>query len=148
MILDILARGRRYRSLHPSFARAFEFLTATDLQSLAPGRHEIDGERMFVSIDHVEGRGHERARLEVHRKYIDIQVTIDGTDEIGWMAMADCRNLSGPFLTDRDVGFFDDRPLTWIALPPGQFVLFFPDDAHAPLAGKGLIRKAIVKVLV
>ena len=148
MILDKLTRGRRYRALHPGFARAFEFLTGTDLQSLPPGRHEIDGERLYVSVEHVSGRGHEGSRLEVHRKYIDIQVTIDGVEEIGWMALGDCRNLSGPFLTDKDVGFFDDRPLTWVAVTPGQFAVFFPDDAHAPLAGRGPIKKAIVKVLV
>lgn len=148
MILDKLSRGRRYRSLHPAFARAFEFLTTTDLQSLEPGRHEIDGERLYVSVDHGNGKGHEGARLEVHRKYLDIQVTIDGSEEIGWMSLGDCRNLSGPFLAEKDIGFYDDRPLTWIAVPSGHFALFFPDDAHAPLAGRGPIKKAIVKVLV
>jgi biofilm protein TabA len=148
MILDKLARGRRYRSLHPGLARAFEFLAGTDAQALAPGRHDIDGDRLYVTVDQTTGTGHDGARLEVHRKYIDIQVTIDGTDEIGWMALGDCRNPSGPFLADKDVGFFHDRPLTWIAVPAGQFALFFPDDAHAPLAGKGPLKKAIVKVLV
>jgi biofilm protein TabA len=148
MILDKLARGRRYRSLHPGFARAFEFLTSAELKSMPPGRQDLDGERLYVSIEHVTGRGRDGARLEAHRKYIDIQVTIDGSEEIGWMPLADCRNPSGAFLTDNDVGFYTDRPQGWISLPPGQFALFFPDDAHAPLGGMGPVRKAIVKVLL
>jgi len=148
MIVDKLARGRRYRSLHPGFAKAFEFLTSAELKSMPAGRQDLDGERLYVSIEHATGRGRDGARLEAHRKYIDIQVTIDGAEEIGWMPLADCRNPSGAFMTDNDVGFFNDRPQGWIALPPGQFVLFFPDDAHAPLGGVGPVRKAIVKVLL
>src|SRR5262249_38529730 len=110
MIVDKLARGRRYRSLHPGFAKAFEFLTSAELKSMPAGRQDLDGERLYVSIEHATGRGRDGARLEAHRKYIDIQVTIDGAEEIGWMPLADCRNPSGAFMTDNDVGFFNDRP--------------------------------------
>jgi beta-galactosidase beta subunit len=42
--------------------------------------------------------------------------------------------------------FFADRPETWAAVEPGSFVILYPQDAHAPLAGAGEIRKAVVKV--
>lgn len=146
MILDTLAEAHRYTLLHPAFARAFEFLTRTDLRSMASGRHEIAGDRLYVSIDEKDGRGHDGARLEAHRTYIDIQFTIDGGEEIGWLPLAECRRPAGAFDDNKDIIFFDDRPTTWLAVPPGRFTIFFPDDAHAPLAGRGLIRKAIVKV--
>jgi biofilm protein TabA len=144
VILDDLSQSSRYAALHPSFERAFEFLTRTDLASLAPGRHAIDGQRLYVSIDHAEGRGRERARLESHRRYIDIQVTIAGTEEIGWRSLATCSPIS--FDPERDVGFMPEAPESWFTLTPGLFAIFFPDDAHAPLAGQGPVRKAIVKV--
>jgi beta-galactosidase beta subunit len=46
------------------------------------------------------------------------------------------------------VGFFYDRPTTWLTLSAGQFAVFFPEDAHAPLAGQGGVHKAVVKVAV
>lgn len=133
--------------MHAGFARAFEFLATTDLAALAPGRHDIDGDRLYVSIDHKDGRGEDGARLEAHRRYIDIQYTIDGDELIGWMPIARTTGPDGEFNEAKDVGFFADRPTTWVAVPPGSFAIFFPHDAHAPLAGLGPLKKAIVKVL-
>jgi len=147
VILDSLAHAGRYAAFHPAFARAFEFLQSTDLTSLAPGRHEIDGDRMYVSIDHQEGRGRDGARLEAHRRYIDIQLTIDGDEEIGWSPLEACAP-STPYDSSKDVSLFDDRPRVWFAVPKGTFAIFFPEDAHAPLGGHGVLRKAIVKVAV
>lgn len=147
MILDKLSECARYAALHPDFARAFEFLTQTNLAGLAAGRHEIDGDRMFVLIDHKTGRGREGARLEAHRKYIDLQYTFEGMEEVGWSPLEACRPPSGGFDEPNDIGFFnDDRPSTWLSVPPGLFAIFFPEDAHAPLAGRGLLKKAIVKI--
>jgi YhcH/YjgK/YiaL family protein len=148
VILDTLAHAGRYAGMHPGFARAFEFLRTRDLRALAPGRHDIDGDRMYVSIDHKAGRGEDGARLEVHRRYIDIQYTIDGDELIGWMPLARCVSPDGVFDESKDVGFFADRPATWMSMPPDSFTIFFPHDAHAPLAGRGLLQKAIVKIAV
>jgi beta-galactosidase beta subunit len=43
---------------------------------------------------------------------------------------------------------FGDRPELYFTLPPGCFVVFFPSDAHAPLAGNGKVLKAVVKIAV
>ena len=148
MILDTLANAARYAGMHPGFARAFEFLATTDFRALAPGRHEIDADRLYVSIDHKDGRGEEGARLEAHRRYIDIQYTIEGDELIGWMPLAKCQAPDAPFDEKKDVVLFADRPTTWVAVPPGSVAIFFPHDAHAPLAGLGRMKKAIVKIAV
>jgi biofilm protein TabA len=148
MIIDAGANHHRYQRLHPLFERAFRFLAETNLLSLAPGRHPLDGDRLYVSIDHTQGRGHDGARLEAHRRYIDIQYTIEGDEEIGWMPLAASGAAAGAFDETRDIGFFEARPTTWLAVPPGTFVVFYPEDAHAPLAGRGAVKKAIVKVAV
>lgn len=147
MILDKLSQSGRYAGLHPDFARAFDFLSKTNLGSLSVGRHEIDGDRIFVLIQHETARGHNAATLEAHRKYIDIQYTFEGMEEIGWSPLDALRPPSGGFDEAKDIGFFrDDRPATWLSVPPGLFAVFFPDDAHAPLAGVGLLKKAVVKI--
>ena len=47
-----------------------------------------------------------------------------------------------------DVEFFSDMPENWLSLPAGHFAIFFPDDAHAPLAGRGALTKAVMKIAV
>ena len=147
MILDTLVQSGRYAGLHPSFPRAFDFLATTSLGSLAPGRHEIDDDRLFVLIDRQDGRGRDGARLEAHRRYIDIQLTLEGLEEIGWLPLAACE-ARGDFDETKDIVFFDAAPRVWLPVPPGSFAIFFPEDAHAPLAGRGRLLKAIVKAAV
>jgi biofilm protein TabA len=148
MILDTLSQSDRYVSLHPAFGKAFEFLARPDLARLGTGRHAIDGEWLYVSIDLKEGRGHDGARLEAHHRYIDIQFTLEGAEEIGWLPLESCGTPAAPFDEIRDIVFYEDRPRTWVSVPPGQFAIFFPDDAHAPLGGRGPMKKAIAKIAI
>jgi biofilm protein TabA len=157
MVLDQLSEHRRYVTLHPAFSRAFEFLTHVDWNGLLPASSEqasyntrlpIDGDRMYVSIDVAQGRGREGARLEAHRRYIDIQFTIDGHEEIGWKPVDDCASTAVAFDAAKDITFFHDRPECWLSVPAGRFAIFFPEDAHAPLGGRGVMKKAIVKIAI
>ena len=146
MILDAGAHCHRYQCLHPLFERGLRYLADTDLRALAPGRHVLDGDRLILSIDHAHGRGRDAARLEAHRRYIDIQYTMEGDEEIGWLPLADCGTAAVPYDDSRDIAFFAARPTSWLSVPTGSFAVFFPDDAHAPLAGRGPVKKAILKV--
>lgn len=148
MILDAGAHCHRYQSLHPLFERGFRYLADTDLRALPAGRHEVDGGRMYLSIDHSHGRGHDAARLEAHRRYIDVQYTMEGDEEIGWMPLAGCGEPSVRYDDAKDIAFYGVRPTSWLSVPAGSFVVFFPEDAHAPLAGHGPVKKAILKIAV
>ena len=148
MILDHLDRHARYAHLHPSFTLAFEYLRAPGLASIPDGRHAVDGDRVYASIEHRDGRTQQGAKPEFHRKYIDIQYTVSGTEVIGWRALQDCRDLATPYDPARDVGFFADAPDFWQVLKPGTFAIFFPEDVHAPLAGAGPVHKVVMKIAV
>jgi biofilm protein TabA len=147
MILDRLANAQRYLSLHAGFPAALAFLGGP-LEHLPTGRQPIDGERLFVVMNREQGRGRAGAKLESHRKYIDIQLTLSGAEEIGWKPTGDCLPPEAPFSAERDIAFYPDRPESWFAVPPGSLAVFFPDDAHAPLGGTGPLVKAVVKVAV
>ena len=146
MIFSTPANADRYAELHPLFMRAFDYMRNTDLLVLAPGRYSIIEKQLFVIVESVPGRAREAAKLECHRRYIDIQLVLEGTDEMGWKALADCTQPVSDY--KEDIQFFHDAPATWIATPPGAFCIFFPEDAHAPLVSSGNIRKAIFKAAV
>jgi YhcH/YjgK/YiaL family protein len=146
MILDTLAQADRYLALHPLFARAFEFLRSADLGALEPGVHAIQDEQLFAIVEDCPGRTRAEAKLECHRRYIDIQLVLEGVDEMGWKPLAACADPATDYDAARDIRFFNDVPASWVATPPGSFCLFFPDDAHAPLVSAGRIRKVVVKI--
>jgi YhcH/YjgK/YiaL family protein len=148
MITDKLQRIERYLSVHPGFRAGAEFLRRPDLRQLPPGRHEIDGRRLFAMVALDQGRGREKSLLEFHRKYIDIQFLVAGADVIGWRPTELCNRIATPYDAEKDVGLFYDRPETWLEVPADYFAILFPDDAHAPLANTGNVHKVVVKVAI
>lgn len=148
MILSTISQADRYAALHPLFTRALEFISNTDLMALAPGRHPIAGDDLIAIMEHVPGRTREAAKLECHRRYIDIHLTLEGVEEMGWKALADCTQPVSDYNPEKDIQFFHDAPVSWIATPPGAFCIFFPDDAHAPLVSADRVRKVIFKIAV
>lgn len=148
MILDRLDRADRYAALHPGFATAFAYLRQTDFSQVDVGRHALDGERLAAILARNPGRERGGPPLESHRRYIDIQYVVSGVDAIGWRSLADCHKEVEPYNSERDIGFFADAPETWLKVPAGHFAIFFPEDAHAPLAGLVENYKAVMKVAV
>src|SRR3989338_3821699 len=146
MIFSILSQSDRYAALHPLFPRAFEYIRNTDLLSSAAGRYPIVGDDLLAIVEHVPGRTRAVAKLECHRRYIDIQLILEGVDEMGWKALADCTQPVSDYSAEKDIRFFHDAPATWIATPPGAFCIFFPEDAPAPLVSASQIRKVIFKI--
>jgi YhcH/YjgK/YiaL family protein len=146
MIFSTLSQSDRYTALHPLFPRALEYIRNTDLLALTPGRYPILDKQLFVIVENVVGRMREAAKLECHRKYIDIQLVLEGVDEMGWKALADCTQPVSDYSAEKDIQFFHDAPASWVATPPNAFCIFFPEDAHAPLVSTGSIRKAIFKI--
>ena len=147
MILARLEQANRYLPLHPDFAAALAFLRREPPDGWPPGRIEIAG-NTYAAVSRSPGRRRSEARLEAHRKYIDIQYIIAGVEEMGWRAIGGCEHPRGPYDAQQDIEFFDDAPDSYVTVHPGEFVVFFPDDAHAPLIGSGEIHKIVVKVPV
>jgi biofilm protein TabA len=148
MILSTLSNADRYAALHPLFPRAFEFIRATDLKLLQPGIHQIIDKQLFVIVEEADGRTRSEAKLECHRKYIDIQLVLEGVDEMGWKPFADCHQPVDDYNEAHDIRFFNDTADSWISTPANTFCIFFPEDAHAPLVSSGKIRKLVFKISV
>ncbi len=148
MILDILENAQHYIVINKRFPKANVFLLRPDLTELPVGKYEIDGERIFALVSKSVGRKREDARLETHDKYIDIQLILSGTDDMGWKPKSLCKQPSGDYDPKNDIQFFSDQPDTWITTQRGAFVIFFNDDAHMPLISSGEIHKVVVKVAV
>ena len=148
MILATIEMAHRYANCHSGLSRGFEFLQTTKLEELVDGKHEIDGERLFAIVAHDQGRGREGAFFEAHRKYIDIQYVVSGNEVIGWQPLASCHSIKQEYDATTDLAFFFDRPQSWFEVLPRSFAVFFPEDAHAPLAATGPVHKVVLKVAV
>ncbi|MFC6268438.1 YhcH/YjgK/YiaL family protein [Frigoriflavimonas asaccharolytica] len=149
MIIDSIQNADKYISLHPLFATAFNFLQGKDLQNLEDGKHEIaEGLKLIVSNGNGKTTETSLEKFECHQQNIDIQVCVNGTETIGWKPKEKCTNPKEDYNSEKDVQFFKDSPDMFFQLTDGQFVIFYPEDVHAPMIGEGAIKKLVFKVKI
>jgi YhcH/YjgK/YiaL family protein len=146
MIIDRIQRLPDYDPLLPGLAEVHRFLDDFDPRRSQPGRYAIDEPRLYAMLMDEPGKSADDAKLEIHRQYADVQLLIDGEEHLGWKPLADCATPVGDYDAEKDIRFFDDAPDTWVSLKPGQFILFGPGDAHAPLVAAGPVRKLVAKI--
>ncbi len=144
MILDDIKQFGFYVQLNPLFKKVADFLATTDLSTLEKGKHVIDGENLYVNIVDCAPKTREEARLETHKQMIDIQIPISAPEEHGWSPL---KALS-PAAYDEahDIRFHEGLAQDYFTICPGEFVIYFPADGHAPAITTTTIRKAIFKV--
>lgn len=151
MILDILANHAQYAAISPRFARAFAFLRQLPADA-AIGRHEIDGEEIYAFVQKHMTKPIAEKQLEVHRKYIDIQYVVNGKEVIYWAPLAQLKEVTMPFDPAVDAALFKGiTDMVPVPVRPGQFVLLFPEDGHAPSCAwdaPAEVLKVVVKVMV
>jgi biofilm protein TabA len=147
MIIDTLKNAPKYFSAHPLFEKAFAYILRTNLENAPDGKLDVsDGLKAIYSNSPGKTKEASVAKFECHNKNIDIQVCIKGVETIGWKPRETCANPSGEYNDEKDVLFFNDRPDMFFQLTNGQFVIFFPEDVHAPMIGEGDIKKLVMKV--
>lgn len=148
MVHDLLSNASRYESLNPLFKQAFDFLRTTDLANLPLGKIELDGKNLHVSVQEIDGKTPEIARMETHERYIDIQVPISGTETMGWIARDNLKQTTDGYNAEKDITFYADKTANLVRVQPAEFVIFFPEDGHQPGIAEGKLKKLIVKVSV
>lgn len=110
------------------------------------GRYEVVEDSILLIISENDLRSVDEAPLEAHNIYIDIQIVINGTESYGVRDRDMCSCSKDGYDAERDIEFYDDKVSNIVTLVPDDFVIFFPEDAHAPLIGNGRVKKAIFKI--
>lgn len=147
MVHALLTDYTCYCPLHPALAELFAFIDSHNLMELPPGKIVLDGERLFLNVDDVQLMSRESQCLEVHRRYLDVHIPVNGIEECGWSPFSALKVESeAPFDIERDFALYRQPAETYFTVRPGEFYLMFPTDAHAPVIGTGRMRKLVGKI--
>ena len=149
MIADHVSHLDQYAVLGRNFETAARFVRETDLNALAPGHYEIDGQRVFANV---LDRELEQAppAWEVHAKYADIHLILEGAEEIGCFPL---HRLPQPPVMDEegDCALISGLEGVLVPLQAGEFLICLPQDVHLPNVPHGKTsrsKKLILKVLM
>ena len=126
--------------------KAAEYIAAHDISQFELGKHQIDGDDIFVNVQMMGPRTREDAKIETHNKYIDIQIPFTGVDTMGYIHRSDLPE--NEYDESVDMTLYDGLCPNYIAVKPGMFTVFFPEDGHQPAITDVPLKRAIVKVRV
>ena len=144
MVIDNLKNMRDYESLHPLFAKAFDYIENTDLKALEPGKIMLIEDELFVNVCQWGAKTKEEAKLETHDVYIDVHVPITNGEVMGYTQRTDLPEAE--YDAAVDMTLYDGLAADYITVKPGMFTLFFPGDGHAPGVTPTGLKKIIIKV--
>lgn len=149
MITDKLSNASLYYGCHPKFKKAFEFLLG-DINHLSIGKYVIDGDQVFALVQKCDISPEGSGTFEAHKKYIDIQYIVKSSESFQY-AHKDTLTPKTDYEEIKDAQRFCGQGST-IALTEGDFIVFFPEDAHlaciSPDGCVGTSEKIVIKVHV
>ena len=122
MIIADIKDRERYFALHEKMELLWEYVLSHDLAHAPAGRIAIDGERVFINVDDSEMQPAEERPLEVHRRYIDVQIPLTASETVGGKPLAALTTAATePFDAARDIAFSRQRAQAYLPVHPGQF---------------------------
>ena len=132
-----------------NLSRAFEFLESTKFEEKPVGKYAIDGERIYAMVMEPTTTA-EGGNFETHRAYIDIHYLVRGAETIGSAPLSSLTTTT-PYDPGTEAELFAlPKEYKHLAVSPGEFVVFFPGQAHLPgrdRNGSHKIKKVVIKVL-
>ena len=131
---------------------AYDFILNALENGAEDGRYDFD-DGVFVGVSTYTTKYRADACFEAHKKYIDVQVMLDGseiiaTEHIDKMHRFDCIQPFG----DGDLELYaKNNDCVDNVLNKGDFLVLYPEDGHMPgvcIAEPKQVKKAVIKVPV
>lgn len=144
MIVGSIKNAERYFCVNKDFEAAFKILKGLDEASNE--RITIRDGEFWINIAEFEEISAGEKHLEAHRDFLDLHFIIEGEEHFGY---ADAEGLTEVKAYDKENDYLLlSGEADALTLKKGDFCVFFPEDAHIPVMGKGdgRLKKAIVKI--
>ena len=151
MIFDSLKNLSKYNIFTDDAAEKISKFIANADMNLPIGKNEIDGDKLFASVQSYTTRDLDASVYEVHHEYVDIQLILAGEESIYYTTDEKVEETKA-YAAEGDCALyaFKKETATMLNLQVGDFAIFLPYELHMPCVdsvnGKKEIRKIVVKI--
>lgn len=149
MIFDNIENAPLYYKMHPLFQKAFEYLTTNDFNTIENGVYEVDDKNILAIVNSYHTEPVEQRFWEGHKKYIDIQLMVKGTENMAHAPVQFAKVIQ-PYDEEKDFIKYEAKGQE-TTVPAGYFTIFYPSDVHMPNLISGQIeevKKVVMKVKI
>ncbi len=147
MLVSSIKNYKNILKFFPQLDIVFNYMLKNINNKTMDGKYNIT-KSIYAVVQTCDPKPKKEQVLEKHKKYIDLQYVISGKEKIGWKFFDKTFKTLKRYNTKKDIAFYSNIPDTYINLKKGDFVIFFPEDTHAPLCWLSSDRKCIVKIPV
>ncbi len=122
---------RQYQKNKEQWDVLYRWLCETDLMAIPAGKHPIPGSTLVASVEDSENGPLEKRGTESHRKKIDFQLVVKGTEGFALLDH-ESSTVKNPYDEKKDVMRYNfvKEKTNFFDVKAGQFVIFFPTDWH------------------
>ena len=149
MIYDKLENFKLYAHLAPAAWEKIEAFLKTVTPETESRRHYLDGDLVLADTAIYQTKPLEECKVELHGRYVDIQVVLEGDETLCCVPTDDLEVLEA-FDAERDRGFFVYRPgrETRLEMSAGTFAVFLPGEGHLTAwhTPANTVRKVVFKI--
>lgn len=133
MIFDKLSNAQQYKGLHPAIDQVLDAATAYHPDNFPSERVVLDGDRVYMNMASYETHSAEGASFEAHKRYADVMVIVEGVETIYVKPTDRLSHVYQEYNPQKDILMADfDTDAIPVRVEAGDFVVLFPQDAHAP----------------
>ncbi len=129
MIIDKFDNIRFYSGLLHNLESGLEAVAALRIPEV--GRYEFDGGYFMVQKGSTKPLA--EGTFEAHRKYVDIQIILEGSEEVAWQDITDLTTAT-EYNQEKDAERLNGSFEHVMKISEGMFYIAFPHDGHKPVS--------------
>lgn len=108
---------------------AINYISNLECDNLESGKYSVN-DNFYYMVQKYETKPVEECRLESHRKYIDIQWMVEGSEAMD-IANTGALSVSEPYDNEKDIVYWNDpKYMMRTVLKKGAYIVLYPENAH------------------
>ncbi len=136
--------------LHPVIIEIIKKVKSEIATKNEVGYYQLPYDESFYLIVDDKTDLRENRRPEIHHKYLDVQLLLEGEETFGYSEYP-LLSIEDDYLAEKDIAFsYDVKDEQFTTLTAGEFIIFKPKQPHRPLVAvankPAAVKKLIIKV--
>ena len=146
MIYDLVENLKCYKGIAPEAVEALAAALGKLDKDSPTGKTVVIPDKLFILVQRYATGAVSEGKLEIHKNFADLQMLLSGNEFIGYAPVKESSCLV-PYDGEGDYALYraETDDLLLLALKPGNFSIFLPEEGHMPGRGDG---QEVVKVVV
>lgn len=146
MIIDTIENLSFYEQLLPGIGAGW--LQFQKLKEITDNKYEFNGG--YFMLQKGKTKPLSEGTFEAHKKYADVQIVLEGCEEIAWMPVSQLSAVSS-YDDKKDVIRLNGSRMHHMTVTAGMFYIVFPDDGHKAVSHTDAVHdftKCVMKIRI